>query len=358
VSENLYKVIGVVILAALVVLGVSTTRDIQSLSVERNSAIGSNAIGGLPQGTPALTNTAMVQDRIEAQIAKIVDLVADIHAIMEELQALEPPQPPGEDATKQEIEDYWEQVDDFQQKLTALTQKLSDTQVKLAKAESVLAKLQGSGLSQAQAQAQDARTLKRWADESEDALKKQAEAVSSSTQDDTDLTIGAPKEKVKINPQDPERFAAEVTSAFTECAYNNVGRPTDLDKKLRQAEKALPSKRVNTGRSLPERSKAAANIRLAECGGPVGDSTEGSNENVGSVLLASCVNERVGSVRLRSHIRSAVRACMIQLPPMIRPGSGGSGNNAKADPDLKGDRRDRDVENDDSGQDGTTAENG
>ena len=163
---------------------------------------------------------------------------------------------------------------------------------------------------------------------------------------------------MKVKPQGPERSAREVTSAFTECAYKNVGRPTDLDKKLRQAEKALPSKRVVTGRSLPELSEAAANIRLADCGGPVGDSMEDSNENVGSVLLASCVNERVGSVRLRSHIQNAVRECLIQLPPMIRPGSSGNGNNAKADPDLKGDRRDREVEDDDPGQDGTTAENG
>ena len=356
-SENLQKLIGVVIVAALVVLGVSTTRDIQSLSFERNS-LPSGASGqsiSLPTA-PTADKTSGVYAKIEAQVAIIWDLTADIRAIMQDLQALEPPQHPGDDATEQEVEKYQEQLADFQGKVAALNQKLAQTQDKLAKAQSALAKLQTSELSQAQAQ--DTRTLKQWADESEAALKKQAKDASSSTQDDKDLTIGAPEEKVKVKPQGPKRSAAEVTSAFTECAYKNVGRPTDLDKKLRQVEKALPSKRVTTRRSLPELSKSAAIIRLAECGEPGGDSTEGSDQSVGSVLLASCVNERVGSVRLRSHIQNAVRECLIQLPPMIRPGSSGSGNNAKADPDLKGDRRDREVEDDDPGQDGTTAENG
>ena len=356
-SENLKKLVGVVILAALVVVGVSTTRDIQSLSFERNSDIsgGSGQPISLPTA-PTADKASGVQLKIEAQAGKISDLIADIKAMMEELQALEPPQHPGDDATEQELTKYQEQLADFQGKLAALNRRLSQAQGKLSKAQSALAKLQNSELPQAQAQ--DARKLKRWADGTEDAIEKQAEVASSSSKDDKDLTNDAPKEKVKVKPQGPERSAREVTSAFTECAYNNVGRPTDLDKKLRQAEKALPSKRVVTGRSLPELSEAAANIRLADCGGPVGDSVEDSNENVGSVLLASCVNERVGSVRLRSHIQSAVRECLIQLPPMIRPGSSGSGNNAKADPDLKGDRRDREVEDDDPGQDGTTAENG
>ncbi len=355
-SENLQKLVGVVILAALVVVGVSTTRDIQSLSFERNSVAsgGSGQPISLPTA-PTADKTSALNARMAALLLEISDLAADIQAIMEELKALEPPQHPGDDATEQELTKYQEQLADFQGKLAALNQKLAQILVQEGEAEHDLVKLQ-SALSQAQAQ--DARNYKEWADGTEDAIEKQAEVASSSSKDDKDLTNDAPKEKVKVKPQGPERSAREVTSAFTECAYNNVGRPTDLDKKLRQVEKALPRKRVVTGRSLPELSQAAANIRLADCGGPVGDSMEGSNQSVGSVLLASCVNERVGSVRLRSHIQSAVRECLIQLPPMIRPGSSGSGNNAKADPDLKGDRRDREVEDDDPGQDGTTAENG
>ena len=355
-SENLQKLVGVVILAALVVVGVSTTRDIQSLSFERNSVAsgGSGQPISLPTA-PTADKTSALNARMAALLLEISDLAADIQAIMEELKALEPPQHPGDDATEQELTKYQEQLADFQGKVAALNQKLAQILVQKGEAEHDLVKLQ-SALSQAQAQ--DARNYKEWADGTEDAIEKQAEVASSSSKDDKDLTNDAPKEKVKVKPQGPKRSAAEVTSAFTECAYNNVGRPTDLDKKLRQVEKALPRKRVVTGPSLPELSEAAANIRLADCGGPVGDPVEDSNENVGSVLLASCVNERVGSVRLRSHIQSAVRECLIQLPPMIRPGSSGSGNNAKADPDLKGDRRDREVEDDDPGQDGTTAENG
>jgi len=356
VSENLQKLVGVVILAALVVVGVSTTRDIQSLSFERNSVAsgGSGQPISLPTA-PTADKTSALNARMAALMLEISDLAADIQAIMEEMKALEPPQHPGADATEQELTKYQEQLADFQGKLAALNQKLAQILVQKGEAEHDLVKLQ-SALSQAQAQ--DARNYKEWADGTEDAIEKQAEVASSSSKDDKDLTNDAPKEKVKVKPQGPKRSAAEVTSAFTECAYKNVGRPTDLDKKLRQVEKALPRKRVVTGRSLPELSEAAANIRLADCGGPVGDSMEDSNENVGSVLLASCVNERVGSVRLRSHIQNAVRECLIQLPPMIRPGSSGNGNNAKADPDLKGDRRDREVEDDDPGQDGTTAENG
>ena len=70
-SENLKKLIGVVILAALVVVGVSTTRDIQSLSFERNSDIsgGSGQSISLPTA-PTADKAGAVQRKIEAQAGK------------------------------------------------------------------------------------------------------------------------------------------------------------------------------------------------------------------------------------------------------------------------------------------------
>mgnify|MGYP003314641101 CR=1 FL=1 len=132
-SENLKKLIGVVILAALVVVGVSTTRDIQSLSFERNSDIsgGTGQSNSLPTA-PTADKTSALDTRIEAQVEIISEISAEIRAIMQELQALEPPQPPGDDATEQEIEKYYEQVAKYLEKVASLDRQLYQAEKKLA----------------------------------------------------------------------------------------------------------------------------------------------------------------------------------------------------------------------------------
>ena len=213
-SENLKKLVGVVILAALVVVGVSTTRDIQSLSFERNSV--SSAVSGQPISlptAPTVDKTSAVQLKIEAQVEIISEISAEIQAIMQELQALEPPQPPGDDATEQEIEKYYEELAKYLEQVVSLNRQFDQAQKKLAKAQIGLAKLQNSELPQAQQE--DAKALQEWAEESQEALEKQAEAISSS-KDRRDLTTKAAIETVELRRED--------TDAFADCVTKRIGR--------------------------------------------------------------------------------------------------------------------------------------
>ena len=162
-----------------------------------NSGISSQAIS-LPTA-PTADKAGSVQLKMESVCGKISDLLADIQAIMNELQALESPKHPGSEASEEDIAKYQKNLADFQGKIASLNQKLSQVQGKLAKAQSVLSKLQNQDLPRAQAD--DARTLKQWADDSQAALEKQAEAAASSTQDVQDLTAGEAEEKIRVHVQ-------------------------------------------------------------------------------------------------------------------------------------------------------------
>ena len=162
-----------------------------------NSGISSQAIS-LPTA-PTADKAGSVQLKMESVCGKISDLLADIQAIMNELQALESPKHPGSEASEEDIAKYQKNLADFQGKIASLNQKLSQVQGKLAKAQSVLSKLQNQDLPRAQAD--DARTLKQWADDSQAALEKQAEAAATSTQDVQDLTVGKAQDKVRVQAQ-------------------------------------------------------------------------------------------------------------------------------------------------------------
>jgi len=164
-----------------------------------NSGISSQAQAISLPTLPTADKAGSVQLKIESKIGKISDLLADIQAIMKELQALEPPKHPGAEASEEDIAKYQKSLADFQGKVASLNSKLSQVQGKLAKAQSVLSKLQNQDLPRAQAD--DARTLKQWADDSQAALEKQAEAAASSTQDVQDLTVGKAEEKVRVQAQ-------------------------------------------------------------------------------------------------------------------------------------------------------------
>lgn len=161
------------------------------------SGISSQAVS-LPTA-PTADKAGSVQLKMEGQIGKISDLIADIQAIMKELQALEPPSHPGSEASDEDIQKYQKSLADFQNKIASLNSKLSQVQGKLAKAQSVLSKLQNQDLPRAQAD--DARTLKQWADETQSAIEKQAEATAASTQDVQDLTVGKAEEKIRVQAQ-------------------------------------------------------------------------------------------------------------------------------------------------------------
>ena len=99
---------------------------------------------------PTADKSSSVQLKIEGQIGKISDLMADIQAIMKELQALEPPESPGSKATDEDKESYQKSLADFQSKVASLNRELNQAQGKLAKAQATLSKLQNSDLPQAQ----------------------------------------------------------------------------------------------------------------------------------------------------------------------------------------------------------------
>jgi chromosome segregation ATPase len=148
---------------------------------------------------PTADKAGSVQLKIEGKVGKISDLIAEVQSIMKELQALEAPQHPGKDASEEDIKKYQDALATFQKKVASLNQKLSRTQGKLAKVQSQLNKLQSSDLPRAQAD--DARTLKQWADETQDAIEKQAEATAASTAETQDLTVGNAQDKIRVKVQ-------------------------------------------------------------------------------------------------------------------------------------------------------------
>jgi len=148
---------------------------------------------------PSADKASGVYGKIEAQAGKVGDLSAEIAAIMKDLQALEPPAHPGEDADDDAIKKYQDALSKFQGKVDSLNKKLAQTQEKLGKAQRVLAKLQNSDLPAAQRD--DAQTLKDWAEKSQAALESQAEATAAATRDNQDLTAGKAQNKVRLQVQ-------------------------------------------------------------------------------------------------------------------------------------------------------------
>ena len=214
-SENLGKLIGLAVMALIVVLGLLIPGEEQVNSFQRNSAVSS--VSGQPISlptAPTADKASAVQAKIESQLAKISDITAEIAALIKEMQALEPPQPPGEDATEDEHQEYEELLQAFQQEVAKLNKKLESLQSKLAKAKAVLNKLNNVDLPQAQRE--DAKALEEWAKESQEALEKQAEATISSSKDRRDLTTKVAIETVELRRED--------VGAFADCVTKRIGR--------------------------------------------------------------------------------------------------------------------------------------
>ena len=121
-SENLRKLIGVAVMALIVVLGLAIPGQEQVHSFQRNSAVSS--VGLPPEGSLPSSlfpyKTDAVQAQIQSQVEKISDITSEISAVMKELQALEPPSHPGEDAKEGEIKEYQELLQAFQEVVSAL----------------------------------------------------------------------------------------------------------------------------------------------------------------------------------------------------------------------------------------------
>ena len=215
-SENLRKLIGLAVMALIVVLGLLIPGEEQVHSFQRNSAVSS--VGLPPEGSLPSSlfpyKTDAVQAQIQSQVEKISKVIADLAAVMKELQALEPPQPPGEDATEDEHQEYEELLQAFQQEVAKLNKKLESLQSKLAKAQAELNKLQMKDLPQAQQE--DAKALQEWADTSQEALEKQIETTGSSLKDRRDPGTKAAIETVELRREDVD--------AFADCVTKRIGR--------------------------------------------------------------------------------------------------------------------------------------
>ena len=149
-SENLRKLIGVAVMALIVVLGLVIPGQEQVNSFQRNSAVSS--VGLPPEGSLPSSlfpyKTDAVQAQIQSQVEKISDITSEISAVMKELQALEPPSHPGEDAKEGEIKEYQELLQAFQEVVSALNKKLEDLEAEFAKPHTAL-KSMNSDLPQA-----------------------------------------------------------------------------------------------------------------------------------------------------------------------------------------------------------------
>ncbi len=151
-SENVQKLVGIAVMALIVVLGLAIPGQEQVNSFQRNSVASS---ASLAPSLPTADNSSAVQARIQSQVEKISDITAEISAVLKELQALEPPSHPGEDAKEGEIKEYEELLQAFQQVVSGLNKKLEDLEAKFAKPHTAL-KLMYSDLPQAQPEDLDA----------------------------------------------------------------------------------------------------------------------------------------------------------------------------------------------------------
>ena len=147
-SENLRKLIGVAVMALIVVLGLAIPGQEEVNSFQRNSVVSSvSLVPSLPT-FPTADKASAVQAQIQSQVEKISDITSEISAVMKELQALEPPSHPGEDAKEGEIKEYQELLQAFQEVVSALNKKLEDLEAEFAKPHTAL-KSMNSDLPQA-----------------------------------------------------------------------------------------------------------------------------------------------------------------------------------------------------------------
>ena len=154
-SENVQKLVGIAVMALIVVLGLAIPGQEQVNSFQRNSVASSLGLAPNLPTSPTAEKSSAVQARIQSQVEKISDITAEISAVLKELQALEPPSHPGEDAKEGEIKEYEELLQAFQQVVSALNKKLEDLEAKFAKPHTAL-KLMYSDLPQAQPEDVDA----------------------------------------------------------------------------------------------------------------------------------------------------------------------------------------------------------
>ena len=154
-SENVQKLVGIAVMALIVVLGLAIPGQEQVNSFQRNSVVSSASLAPSLPTSPTADNSSAVQARIQSQVEKISDITAEISAVLKELQALEPPSHPGEDAKEGEIKEYEELLQAFQQVVSGLNKKLEDLEAKFAKPHTAL-KLMYSDLPRAQPEDVDA----------------------------------------------------------------------------------------------------------------------------------------------------------------------------------------------------------
>ena len=147
-SENLRKLIGVAVMALIVVLGLAIPGQEQVYSFQRNSKPSGIGVAVSSPKLPTAEKASAVQAQIQSQVEKISDITSEISAVMKELQALEPPSHPGEDAKEGEIKEYQELLQAFQEVVSALNKKLEDLEAEFAKPHTAL-KSMNSDLPQA-----------------------------------------------------------------------------------------------------------------------------------------------------------------------------------------------------------------
>ena len=148
-SENFQKLVGIAVMALIVILGLAIPGQEQANSFQRNSKISGIGVASSSLPTaPTADKASAVQAQIQSHVEKISDITSEISAVLKELQALEPPSHPGEDAKEGEIKEYQELLQAFQEVVSALNRKLEDLEAEFAKPHTAL-KSMNSDLPQA-----------------------------------------------------------------------------------------------------------------------------------------------------------------------------------------------------------------
>jgi chromosome segregation ATPase len=149
---------------------------------------------------PNPDNVGSVLAQIESKCGQLKGISQDIQSLMNELSLLEPPSNDlGDDPSEEDVAKFQKALKDFQDKVEKLNRKIAGLQRKLGQVQGELNTLQFSEMPKAERQ--DAEAIKKWSKDSQEALEKQLEATSSSSDETKDLTANQAENQARIKQQ-------------------------------------------------------------------------------------------------------------------------------------------------------------
>jgi DNA repair exonuclease SbcCD ATPase subunit len=130
---------------------------------------------------PQFNETSGLLSRIQDEVGNVGAMFKDVQQLIAELNALNPPKPPGGNPpSPQAMAAYVQALQKYQQQVAALNAQIEDAQKKLGQAEAVLNRLQSQDLPQAEQRDRD--RVKKAADDAQKALEDASKALEQRSQ--------------------------------------------------------------------------------------------------------------------------------------------------------------------------------